>query len=142
YLVLGFVPPPMTMFAGIEKLAPGEYLTVERGAIQKGVYWRPVMDASNAPDYPDAVRSLRERLIDVVGMQMMSDVPIGAFLSGGVDSTAVVALMQSLTRERIQTFTVGFDAEPGSKADIKFNVDARYAAQVAKRFNVDHHLIT
>jgi asparagine synthase (glutamine-hydrolysing) len=142
YLILGYAPPPHTLFAGVEKLAPGEYLLVERGAIQHGRYWQPVMDASDAPDYAEAVRQVRERVFEAVEMQMMSDVPIGAFLSGGVDSTAVTAIMQRASSQLVQTFTVGFRAEPGSKADVKFNVDARYAARVAQKLGTDHHVIT
>lgn len=141
YLLLGYVPPPHTLFAGIEKLAPGEYLIANRDGIRKALYWQPVMDASGAPDYADAVEQVRAALLETVEMQMMSDVPIGAFLSGGVDSTGIVALMQRLSSQPVQTFTVGFDAPPGSPADLKFNVDRRYAAAAAKALGTEHHEI-
>jgi len=142
YLTLGYVPPPMTLFAGIEKLAPGQYLISEGGEIRKGLYWQPVMDASNAPAYPDAVKLVREKVIETVEAQMMSDVPIGAFLSGGVDSSAVVAIMSRATSQPVKTFTVGYEAEAGSAYDKKFNQDVDYAAEVARALKTDHHLIT
>ncbi|MCC6803595.1 MAG: asparagine synthase (glutamine-hydrolyzing) [Anaerolineae bacterium] len=142
FLLLGYVPPPQTLFAGIEKLAPGEYLTVSRDGLRRALYWQPIMNAAHAPDYPEAVRQVRAALSEAVQMQMMSDVPIGAFLSGGVDSTAIVALMQQVSSQPVQTFTVGFDAPPGSKADAKFNVDSRYAELAARRLGTSHHIIS
>lgn len=141
FLLVGYVPPPHTLFAGVDKLAPGEYLVVNRDGLRKALYWQPVMDAANPPDYPEAVDQVRAALLETVEMQMMSDVPIGAFLSGGVDSTGIVALMQRLSSKPVQTFTVGFDAPPGSPADVKFNVDRRYAAVAAKAIGTEHHEI-
>lgn len=141
FLVLGYAPPPHTMFQGIEKLAAGECMIVEGEGPRKRLYWEAVMDASNPPHYDEAVRMVRQKLEEVVEMQMMSDVPVGAFLSGGVDSTAVVALMTRLSSKPIQTFTVGFEFEAGSKNDLKFNVDAQYAAQVAHKLGTQHHII-
>ncbi len=142
FLLLGYVPPPQTMFAGVEKLAPAEYLLLERGALCKGIYWQPVMQSSDPPPYAEAVKSVRAALLEAVEMQMMSDVPIGAFLSGGIDSTSIVALMQRLSRSPVQTFTVGFDSPPGSDEDTKFNVDQRFAAAAAQALGTEHHVIT
>ncbi len=141
YLLLGYVPPPHTLFAGVEKLAPGEFLIANPQGIYKSLYWQPKMDASDAPDYGEAVEQVRAALLETVEMQMMSDVPIGAFLSGGVDSTGIVALMQRLSSKPVQTFTVGFDAPPGSATDVKFNVDRRYAAAAAQALGTEHHEI-
>lgn len=141
FLVLGYAPPPQTMFAGVEKLAPGELMTVDKGDIHRHLYWQPPTHASNSLDYDEAVRLVRRELEETVEMQMVSDVPVGAFLSGGLDSTAVVALMRRFSGTKVQTFTVGFDLEPGSRNDLKFNVDARYAAQVAREFGTEHHVI-
>lgn len=141
YLVLGYVPPPHTMFAGIRKLAAGERLILDRGVLRVERYWTPVLDATGAPPYNESVVELRAALFDAVEAQMVSDVPIGAFLSGGMDSTAVVAIMQRVSGAPVRTFTVGFEAEPNSKADIKFNVDARYAALVSAELGTQHHLI-
>ncbi len=142
YLALGYVPPPLTAFAGVEKLAPGERLTVERRGLCKERYWRPEMDTTAPLDYDASVSQVRAALTQAVEMRLMSDVPIGAFLSGGVDSTAVVAIMGRAMGRPVQTFTVGFDAPPGSKADSKFNVDARYARLAAERLGTEHHAIT
>jgi asparagine synthase (glutamine-hydrolysing) len=142
FLILGYVPPPETMFAGIYKLAPGEKLIAERGRLDKTLYWQARISAVDPPPYAEAVRQVRAAVMEAVEIEMMSDVPIGAFLSGGIDSTIVVALMQRLSRQPVQTFTVGFDMPPGSKADQKFNVDVRYAALVAERLHTHHHTIT
>lgn len=143
FLILGYVPPPGTLFAGIEKLAPGERLIVEGEAPpRREVYWQPVMDFSAAPpSYDEAVRQVRAAVWEAVEMQMMADVPIGTFLSGGVDSTAVTAIMQKLSGQPVNTFTVGFDMPPGSPEDAKFNVDLRHAEQVAAAFGTRHHAI-
>ena len=143
FLSLGYVLPPLTMFAGVRKLSPGEYLIYENGEMRTGRYWTPIMDASGAPSYDEAVKQVRLSVYEAVEMQMMSDVPIGAFLSGGVDSSAVVAIMQRALSagQRLQTFTVGFDEPSGSKADQKFNMDVRYAAKIAAALGTDHHVI-
>ncbi|MEP7285917.1 MAG: asparagine synthase (glutamine-hydrolyzing) [Chloroflexota bacterium] len=142
YLALGYTPPPMTMFAGISKLAPGELLTIDANGLRKDRYWQPHMDTDSQLDYTEAVQQVRQTLTECVEMRLMSDVPLGAFLSGGVDSTAVVALMGRALGRPVQTFTVGFDFESGSKGDTKFNVDAHYAALAAQRLGTDHHAIT
>lgn len=147
FMILGYVTPPDTMFDGIEKLAPGERLIIERDGdhirVDRSCYWTPTVNPAqkDAPPYADTVKTVRAAVDDAVEMQMMSDVPIGAFLSGGVDSTAVVALMRQHTSEQVRTFTVGFDVPPGSKEDAKFNVDARYAADVSSAFGTQQHLI-
>jgi len=142
FLVLGYVPPPGTLFRGIEKLAAGERLIVEgERPPRREAYWTPIMNAAVPPSYDEAVQQVRAAVEEAVAMQMMADVPIGAFLSGGVDSTAVAALMREQSTRPINTFTVGFDEPPGSKADRKFNVDLRYAAEVARQFGTQHHEI-
>jgi asparagine synthase (glutamine-hydrolysing) len=142
YLTLGYTAPPMTMFRGIEKLSPGERLIVNRQGKHRERYWQPVMDTREALDYDQAVIQLRQMLTEVVEMRLMSDVPLGGFLSGGLDSTAIVALMGKAMGRPVQTFTVGFDFSGGSTGDKKFNVDARFAALAAERFGTDHHAIT
>ena len=142
YLTLGYVPAPQTMFAGVEKLFPGEQITVNRDGIAHHRYWHPTMDPLKPVKYDEAVQTVRKTLFEAVEMRLMSDVPVGAFLSGGVDSTAVVGIMSRLRKQPISTFTVGFNFESGSKNDNKFNADARYAALAAKHFKTDHHSIT
>jgi asparagine synthase (glutamine-hydrolysing) len=142
YLTLGYTPPPLTMFEGVQKLAPGELLLVDKNGVHKERYWRPVMDTTEPLDLAEASHRVRDKLFESVEMRLMSDVPLGAFLSGGLDSTAIVAIMGQLMGRPVQTFTVGFDYPPGSKPDNKFNVDARYAALAAKRLGTDHRAIT
>ena len=141
YLALGYVAPPLTMFEGIHKLAHGEVLILDQGTLNRQRYWTPRMDTPRQLSYTDAVAQTRQRLTETVTMQLMSDVPIGAFLSGGIDSSAVTALMSRASQQPIRTFTVGFDFAPGSPADTKFNVDVRYAELVAKHLGTQHHVI-
>jgi asparagine synthase (glutamine-hydrolysing) len=126
----------------VQKLFPGERIMVDRHTLRRERYWQPVMDTRQRISYPEAVRSVRDRLIEVVEMRLMSDVPIGAFLSGGVDSTAVVGIMARVLNHPVNTFTVGFDLEAGSKSDAKFNADARFATMAAEHFKTNHHAIT
>ncbi|MBK8020245.1 MAG: asparagine synthase (glutamine-hydrolyzing) [Chloroflexi bacterium] len=142
YVVLGFVAPPNTLFDGIFKLAPAETLTISCSTMTRERYWHPEYATEHPPSYADAVKQVRRTLTGAVERQMMSDVPIGAFLSGGVDSSAVVGLMRRFSPYPVRTFTVGFEAEPGSPADLKFNVDVRYAADVARHFGTEHRVIT
>ncbi len=142
YLTLGYVPPPQTLFSGINKLAAGSYLLVENGRTRIDRYWTPVMDASDPISENEAAKQVRDALFEAVALRLMSDVPLGAFLSGGVDSTAITAIMGQLMGRPVETFTVGFDFEPGSASDHKFNVDAHYAARAAHHLNSHHHIIT
>ncbi|MCC6617217.1 MAG: asparagine synthase (glutamine-hydrolyzing) [Anaerolineae bacterium] len=144
YLTFGYVPPPQTLFAGIEKLAPGELMILERGVlVHRERYWQPYMDTTGHDfRYADAVRQVRTAVTEAVETRMISDVPVGAFLSGGLDSTAVVALMAQATPNPVRTFTVGFDFGADAKNDQKFNVDMRYARVAADHYRTDHHSIT
>lgn len=146
YFALGYAPAPRTLFTGVQKLRPAEWLAIERGQITRGLYWQPAIDTtftSRRPvSYDEAVRQTRALLTEAVEMRLMSDVPIGAFLSGGVDSTAVVALMSRALNRPVETFTVGFDMGADERANAKFNVDARYAALAAERLGTHHHSIT
>lgn len=142
YLTLGYVPAPHTLFNGVEKLFPGEMLLVDAHRIHRERYWQPTLDTLRPIPYKSAIQRVRAMLADVVEMRLMSDVPIGAFLSGGLDSTAVVAMMSRALARPVKTFTVGFDLPPESKQDSKFNVDARFAALAARSLKTDHHAIT
>jgi len=142
YLSIGYTPPPMTMFESVEKLAPGELLVATAdNAITKRRYWTPHMEPTAHISYPDAVLQLRTLLNEVVEMRLMSDVPLGAFLSGGVDSSGIVALMSRILVRPVRTFTVGFDAPPDSVQDRKFNVDVHYANLASTHLKTDHQII-
>jgi asparagine synthase (glutamine-hydrolysing) len=134
YLACRFVPSPRTLFEGIRKLAPASTLVVENGGAPRITSWR---EAPGAPlavdDEGELARQLAERFEDAVERQMMSDVPYGAFLSGGVDSAGVVAAMKRRSGTPPTTFTIGF---PGH-GDV---VDERgLAAESARIIGTEHH---
>jgi asparagine synthase (glutamine-hydrolysing) len=134
YLTFVAVPPPRTLFAGIEKLAPAQTMVVTRdGAQAPERYWDPIehRDQFEADDV-DWAAELRFRLERSIDRRMMSDVPVGVFLSGGVDSSTNVALMSELVDHPINTFSIGFrDAE-------QFN-EFQYARRVAEQYGTEHH---
>jgi asparagine synthase (glutamine-hydrolysing) len=132
YLTWRFVPAPRTMFAGISKLGPAEVLTAGAGGVSVRSYRRAPGDpfADAAPD--ELETRLRDELLAAVRRQMMSDVPYGAFLSGGVDSTAIAVAMSRATAAPVRTFTIGF---PGH-GDV---LDERAAAAAsAAAIGTDH----
>lgn len=121
YLTLGYVPSPMTPLAGVRKLNPGERLVIEDGRLRLERWWRyPAPD----PDprglaVADWSELLRERLEESVRMRLMSDVPLGAMLSGGLDSSLIVALMARQMEQPVQTFAVGFAGEDSELPDAR-----------------------
>jgi len=135
YLAYRYVPGPRTLFAGIRKLPPGTALLWEDGRIREWRYW----DAPDRKAGPpaagshEAVPAFLERLEEAVRLQMVSDVPFGAFLSGGLDSSMIVALM-SRHCPTVKTFSVGFAGDGASELP--------YAAQVARAFGTQHQEIT
>jgi asparagine synthase (glutamine-hydrolysing) len=137
YLALGYVPAPLSIFRDIAKLPPATVLIAERGRVERRRYWQlpTAVDATLAEDV--WVARVRARLEESVRMQMVSDVPIGAFLSGGIDSGAVVAFMARHTRRPVKTYSIGF---AGGGAETYYN-ELAYAADVARRFNTEHHEI-
>ena len=137
YLALGYVPAPQSIFRGIRKLAPAMLLTAERGKVEERRYWQVPADVDRAPSEEEWVARVRERLEESVRMQMVSDVPIGAFLSGGVDSSAVVAFMAAHSDRPVKTYAIGFD---GGDAEAYYN-ELPYARKVAQRFGTEHHEI-
>jgi len=134
-LVHGSIPQPMSIIEGVQTLLPGYFLTYEDGSAHIERYWSLGMDrysALRAQPYPELVKALRSFLEESVRLQMISDVPIGAFLSGGVDSGFTAALMAQLGGKRLKTFSVGFGAEGAS-------IDETDAAQrVANYIGSDH----
>lgn len=141
YLSFANVPAPLTLFAGICKLPAAHRLSVSagegQGRITSGRYWSPL--DQGAWDEPvtvdEAVERVRDLVKQAVRKRLMSDVPIGAFLSGGVDSSTNVALMSELTGEPLRTFSVGFE---GFGEAQNFH-DLPYARRVAERYGCRHH---
>jgi len=130
YLTYGYVPQPGTILRGVNKLPPAHYAVWRGGELKLGRYWSP--DWSAEADLPpgEDVGRLRALLGEAVREQMVADVPLGAFLSGGVDSTVVVGLMQAASTAPVRTFSIGFD-------DPAFD-ETGYAEAVARRFGTEH----
>ena len=135
YLAHGWVPAPMTLFKGVKALPPGNRLSIARDGTQKlERYWRATPDQEFPCDAEGAAETIRAVLEDSVQMQLRSDVPVGALLSGGLDSGLMVALAAQHTAKPLKTFTVSFS---GAKVD-----EAPLAAQIANRYGTDHTRIT
>ncbi|OGL43130.1 MAG: asparagine synthase (glutamine-hydrolyzing) [Candidatus Schekmanbacteria bacterium RBG_16_38_10] len=130
YLTFLYVPPPDSMFDGIMKLPPASYLIFKDDKVEVKQYWQPQIRLTDEP-FELRCKKIRDSLTKAVEMRLISDVPLGAFLSGGVDSSLVVGLMSRLTKERVKTFSIGFEEEDYSELN--------YARIIAKRFNTDHH---
>lgn len=135
FFALGYVSDPRCIYSGAHKLPPAHTLTLRRGMAQLPApvpYWDVHFTGDNSISFEDAQEEVRERVREAVRLRMIADVPLGAFLSGGVDSSAVVATMAGLSSEPVRTCAIGFD-EP------KFNESA-FAQQVADRYRTDHRL--
>ncbi len=130
YLSLRFIPQPDTMFQGIKKLPPAHTLTYERGRVKIERYW----DLNYMPKFnmseKDIIAYLKELLIETVKLHLISDVPLGAFLSGGLDSSLIVALMCKVSDQPVKTFSIGVNEED-------FN-ELPYARLVAQKYHTDH----
>jgi len=133
YLAFGYITGENTMFTGIRKLMPGHTLELaERGEPKIERYWDLAVDVDRPPQPREYyVKSYRERLEGAVGSHLMSDVPLGMFLSGGLDSSAVAALATKIRGDQIKTFAVGYGEEAFS--------ELRYAREVANHVRSDHH---
>ncbi len=137
YLHLGYVVSPQTIFKGLRKLAPATIVTVADGRVGERRYWRVGGRIDTSRSAAEWVERVRGRLEQSVEMQMVSDVPIGAFLSGGIDSSAVVGMMSKHSSAPVKTYSIGFN---GSVADDYYN-ELPYARTIAQRFGTDHHEI-
>ncbi|NEX64177.1 XrtA/PEP-CTERM system amidotransferase [Noviherbaspirillum galbum] len=134
YFAYGYVPEPKTIFRHALKLSPGHTLTIRRGMPipQPREYWDVAFKPHAPMDEQEAATALRERVHEAVSSHMLAEVPLGAFLSGGVDSSAVVSAMASLSKEPVNTCSISFD-------DAKFD-ESRYAQEVAERYGTRHHV--
>ena len=136
YFAHGHSTAPTTIYRGIRKLPPGHLVEVVAGRVDVRPFWhpRPAPDRGHAAPWPEQVGALRELLARSVASHLVSDVPLGVFLSGGLDSSAIVALMALSAGTRIKTFSIGFDfGQRYNELD-----DARV---VARHFATDHHEI-
>jgi asparagine synthase (glutamine-hydrolysing) len=132
YLYYGYVPDPITAFTGIKKLPPGHLLEFEDGKARIRQYWDlPQYNTHRPKSEEECLEELERRLLEATRIRLISDVPLGAFLSGGTDSSTIVALMARASSGPVKTFSIGF-----TKDD--FN-EAQYARIVARKFGTDHH---
>ncbi|MGC4058329.1 MAG: asparagine synthase (glutamine-hydrolyzing) [Chitinophagaceae bacterium] len=137
YLQLNYVPQPCSMIRGVKKLMPGQVMHVNaKGVPSLETYYRTAIrpDCYNLYSYEEAGAELLKRMDASVKERMISDVPIGAFLSGGIDSSVIVALASRYT-EKLNTFSVGYK-------DNAFFDETSYAQLVAKRYNTNHHVFS
>jgi asparagine synthase (glutamine-hydrolysing) len=128
------VPAPLTIFRGIRVLLPGEMAVFERGVLTCRPYWRIRATEDGPTDPAEAVAGVRALLEDAVRIRLVSDVPVGAYLSGGLDSSSVVALMSRGAAGRLKTFALTYQDEFAGKSE-----DRRYASEVSRRYGTDHY---
>ncbi len=132
YLTYQYIPAPLSIFRDIKKIPPAHFLLWDNGKIKLERYWE--LNFSNKiqiKNIDNIGEELIEKLKEATKLRMISDVPLGAFLSGGIDSSAIVSLMSQVSSSKVKTFTIGF--EEGS-----FD-ERRYARKVAEKYNTDHH---
>ena len=130
YLTYQYVPHPRTIYRGIHKLPPGHFGIYREGRLTVRPYWQPDFQAEEDRPAADYAAELRQRMTSAVEMRLQSEVPLGAFLSGGIDSTIVVGLMRQLVGGPVRTFSIGF---PVPEYD-----ETRYARMAAQRFETLH----
>jgi asparagine synthase (glutamine-hydrolysing) len=137
YFQFNYIPDPLSPFRAVKKLPPGSWLTCDRdGNIRQGRYWEAPVPAERPEEQLselDARRQLRDLFDESVRIRMIADVPLGAFLSGGIDSSSVVASMALQSPDPVKTFSIGFE-------EAAFN-ELQYASLVAKRYKTEHHEI-
>jgi len=136
YLTFNYVPAPLSIYQRIKKLLPGHYLLWENGNYSTQQYWDiPSNDSkSSTYDFQQHSKQLRQTFEDAVKIRMIADVPLGAFLSGGMDSSIIVALMARNSGKSINTFNISYP-------DLTLYDESSYARQVAAMYNTDHHEI-
>jgi asparagine synthase (glutamine-hydrolysing) len=131
YLRYGYVPSPDSAFDGLHRIPAGHVGVVDAKGLRLERYWQLTYEPKTSVNAPDAVARITARLDESVRMRLVSDVPLGAFLSGGIDSSAIVAMMSRHAAGRIKTFSIGFD-------DPRYN-ELQYARIVARRYQTEHH---
>jgi asparagine synthase (glutamine-hydrolysing) len=131
FFVFGYVPGPRTILRGVRLLPPGHFLVWEGGGERVGSYWSPPGPAAGAPAGGELLEEIRAALERSVRSRMISDVPLGVFLSGGVDSTVIAALAARNSSNRIKTFTVGYDV-----GEVNETTPARRTAELLE---AEHH---
>lgn len=134
FLHVGYVPAPLTIYKAIRKLPKGAYCVVQKGKMEIHPFWKPeaAMKVATIRDEANAKQTLKNLVVSSVQYRMISDVPLGTFLSGGVDSSLVTAVAQSLSVRPVKTFSIGFDFAQHDESP--------YAEAVAKQLGTEHYL--
>lgn len=134
YLTLGYVPAPLTMYEGIQKLPPGHFLTWRKGELKVRRYWRMSFEPGPIQSRAEALELVREKLDESIRLRLRSDVPVGLLLSGGLDSNAVLARLVRGLGRRVTAFTVGFENPNYDESSL--------ARRSAEHFGVEHHVLS
>jgi len=137
FMTFLWTPDPKTAFRGVYKLPPAHYLVYRNGKTEISEYWDLTFEEDDSISEAEWVERVRDQVARSVRSQLLADVPLGAFLSGGVDSSAIVALMSSVAGAKPTTYTFGFSGE-----DLRYDIiedDVKYARMVGERFATDYH---
>jgi len=134
YLLYQTVHAPATIIENVKMLMPGHFMKINNGSVNVKCWWKPEIKSSKSnSDYSAVCKDIRKLLRDAVACRLVADVPFGAFLSGGIDSSVIVGLMSEVASSPVNTFSVTFD-------DSEFS-ESIYANQIAKKFKTIHHEI-
>jgi asparagine synthase (glutamine-hydrolysing) len=131
YLSLGYIPAPKSIYRSIRKVRPGHYLRVRPGKVEEVQYWDLSFRCSENRSEKEWCELLLDEMTSAVKIRLMSEVPLGGFLSGGIDSSAVIATMSTLLTQPVKTATIGFE-EQGFD-------ESRFARQVSQHLQTEHH---
>jgi asparagine synthase (glutamine-hydrolysing) len=134
YFSLSYIPGELTIYRNIRKLLPGHTLTVKAGKLRIRQYWNLHFIPDRGKSEKQVITDFMDLLEEAVDIRLMSEVPLGAFLSGGIDSSTVVALMSIISAQPVNTFCMGFGGDVGGYLDERV-----YARQVAERYQANHH---
>ncbi|GAJ06555.1 unnamed protein product, partial [marine sediment metagenome] len=133
YFILSYIPAPFSIYARIHKLLPGHTLTWENGKVSINKYWDLYLEPDRSKSEKHFIEGFMELLYESIQIRLMSEVPLGAFLSGGIDSSTVVALMSKASANPVNTFCIGFGGDIGGYLD-----ERKYARMVAEQYSTNH----
>lgn len=131
YFSLGYIPAPKTVYRSVRKVLPGHYVVASSSGVRQTCYWDISFQNVESRSEEEWCELLRQELCEATRVRLMSDVPLGAFLSGGIDSSSIVAAMSKLMNRPVTTCSVGFQ--------VKEYDESEFARQVAQQFSTDHH---